>query len=142
MPVTKGLIYQFELYLPPGSAGLLHVRLADGAYPLYPSEPEEWFFGDDTLITFPDRYFLNTPDQKLTIWHYNEDDSYEHRFQVRIGQVLAEIFIASFLPGYQKSDIAGVIQELQRAQDEAAQQRQQELIDYFESMAGGGAEGE
>lgn len=139
MAVTKGLLYQFDLYLPPGSSGLLKVAVADGGYPLYPSEPGEWLFGDNTLISFPDRYFIQTPDQYLTIWHYNEDDTYDHVFQIRIGQVLAEAFIASFLPGYGQQDTAEVIQEILAAQEQQKGQLQSALIDYF---SGGGGEGE
>lgn len=131
MAVTKGLIYQFDLYFPPGSSGLLHVRIADGAAPLYPSEPSEWFFGDNGLITFPDRYFIQTPDQLLQVWHYNTDDTYDHTFQVRIGQVLAEQFIASFLPGYGQKDTATQIEEMIAQQEEQKSLVADALVKYF-----------
>lgn len=131
MAVTRGLLYQFDLYFPPGSSGLLKVRIADGGYPLFPSEPSEWFFGDNTLITFPDRYFIQSPDQYLTIWYYNEDDTYDHDFQIRIGQVLAEQFIASFLPGYGQKDTSTQIAEMIAAQEEQKSQIQDALIKYF-----------
>lgn len=131
MAVTKGLIYQFDLYFPPGSSGLLHIRIADGAYPLYPSEPSEWFFGDNSLITFPDRYFIQTPDQMLQIWHYNTDDTYDHTFQIRIGQVLAGQFIQSFLPGYGQRDTAAQIAEIVAAQEEQKNLMAEALVKYF-----------
>jgi len=131
MAVTRGLIYQFDLYFPPGSSGWLHVRIADGAYPLYPSEPSEWFFGDNSLITFPDRYFIQTPDQYLTIWHYNSDDSFDHEFQVRIGQVLADQFIASFLPGYGQQDTTDAITQMIKQQEEQKSQIADALVKYF-----------
>jgi len=98
MFLTSGLIYQFELYFPPGSCGLLHVAVFDGGYQAWPSEQEETFFGDNTLISFPDRYYIASPRKAFTISHWNEDDTYAHSFQIRIGQVSAEVFIASFLP--------------------------------------------
>jgi hypothetical protein len=98
MFLTTGLIYQFECYFPPGSSGLLHVAVYDGGFQLWPSEPTETFFGDNTLISFPDRYFIDCPRKALTIASWNEDDTYAHTFQIRIGQVSAEVFIASFLP--------------------------------------------
>lgn len=131
MPVTKGLIYQFDLYFPPGSSGWLKVAIADGAYPLYPSEPSEWLFGDNTLISFPDRYFIQTPDQYLTVWHYNLDDTYDHTFQLRIGQVLADAFIASFLPGYGQVDLATQIADIVATQEEQKSQVTNALIEYF-----------
>ena len=133
MPVTKGLLYQFELYFPPGSSGLLKARVSDGSYPLYPSEPSEWFFGDNTLISFPDKYFIQTPNQELTIWYYNEDDTYDHQFQIRIGQVLAEIFIASFLPSMAYGEIADVMTKLTEAQEEEKAARREIIEGYVGS---------
>ena len=131
MAVTRGLIYQFDLYFPPGSSGLLKVRITDGSYPLYPSEPSEWFFGDNSLITFPDRYFIQTPDQLLTIWYYNEDDTYDHEFQIRIGQVLGNQFIQSFLPGYGQKNTNDQIAEMIASQNEQKALVQDALIKYF-----------
>jgi len=137
MSVTKGLFYQFELYFPPGSSGLLKVRITDGAYPLYPSEPSEWFFGDNTLISFPDKYFIQTPEQELTIWSYNEDDTYDHQFQVRIGQVLAEVFIASFLPSMAYGSIADAMKAITEAQEEEKAARVSVIEQYVGSPLGG-----
>ena len=116
------------------------MRVADGSYPLYPSEPEEWFFGDNTLISFPDKYFIQTPNQELVIWHYNEDDTYDHEFQVRIGQVLAEIFIASFLPSMAYGQIGDVLSQLTAAQDEEKAAREALVEDYLGSPLGGALE--
>lgn len=137
MSVTAGLLYQFELYFPPGSSGLLKVRIADGSYPLYPSEPSEWFFGDNTLISFPDKYFLNSPDQCLTIWAYNEDEEYDHQFQIRIGQVLAELFIASFLPSMAYGSIAEAMSAITAAQEEEKAARASIIEEYVGSPLGG-----
>jgi len=131
MAVTRGLIYQFDLYFPPGSSGLLKVRVSDGSYPLYPSEPSEWLFGDNSLITFPDRYFIQTPDQLLALWYYNEDDTYDHDFQIRIGQVLADQFIQSFLPGYGQRNIGDQIAEMLAQQKEQQRLSAEALVKYF-----------
>lgn len=112
MFLTSGLIYQFECYFPPGSSGLLHVAVFDGGFQVWPSEAEETFFGDNTLISFPDRYYIDSPRKAFTIAHWNEDDTYAHSFQVRIGQVSAKVFIASFLPNMAMDELT---QELQGA---------------------------
>lgn len=129
--LTQGLVYQFDLYFPPGSCGWMHVYVEQGGYRVWPSEPDQDFFGDNCLITFPDRYFIESKDTALFIYHYNLDDTYDHRFQVRIGQVSAELFIASYLPGYGQKDIASVILELQAAQAQESEEKQAALIEYF-----------
>jgi len=130
LPVTNGLIYQFELYFPPGSSGLLYVRVADGGFPVWPSEPGEWFYGDNTLITFPDRYYIAAPDHKFKVWYYNLDDTYDHKFTVRIGQVSAELFIQSFIPTYGQKDIGEVLSEMQAQQAAEQEQRIKSIEEY------------
>ena len=131
LPVTDGLIYQFELYFPPGSSGLLYVRVADGGFPVWPSEPGEWFYGDNTLISFPDRYYIAAPDHKFKVWYYNLDDTYDHKFTVRIGQVSAEAFIQSFMPSFGQKPIEEVLKELAAQQEVEKESRIKAIEDYF-----------
>lgn len=142
IPVTKGLIYKVEFFFPPGSSGLLHVWLKDGSFPLWPSEPGESFSGDNMTISFDDKYFIQAPDHRLKLWYYNLDDTYDHEFQVRIGQVLAEVFIASFLPSLGIAQMTESIDKALAAQDTARESRRAEVIDFlaaapFEPEEGG-----
>lgn len=127
MHFTLGLIYQFECYFPPGSSGLLHVSVWDGGYQVWPSEPGETFFGDNTLISFPDRYYIDSVRKALIIQSYNLDDTYAHVFQLRIGQVSEEAFIASFLPSMSMDKIGDTIAELIAGQAQAKAERQAAL---------------
>lgn len=130
MAVTTGLIYQVEVYFPPGSSGLLHCRIMDGGYQAWPSEPGESFFGDNTLISFPDRYFNRSPKKVLSIRYWNEDEAYDHQFQIRIGQVSDEMFIASYLPTLTIDSIRKLLQE-------QADQASQVSMEEVESIAAG-----
>jgi len=131
LPVTNGLIYQFELYFPPGSSGLLYVRVADGGFPVWPSEPGEWFYGDNTLVSFPDRYYIASPDHKFKVWYYNLDDTYPHKFTIRIGQVSSSLFISSFIPGFGQKSIEEVMAEMAAQQEKEKEVRIKTIEDYF-----------
>jgi len=131
LSVTDGLIYQFELYFPPGSSGLLYVRVADGGFPVWPSEPGEWFYGDNTLISFPDRYYIASPEHKFKVWYYNLDDTYNHTFTVRIGQVSSTLFISSFIPGFGQKPIEEVMAEMAAQQEKEKESRLKDIEDYF-----------
>ena len=131
LPVTNGLIYQFELYFPPGSSGLLSVRVSDGGFPVWPSEPGEWFYGDNTLIAFPDRYYIASPDHKFKVWYYNLDDTYPHKFTIRIGQVTAAAFISSFIPSYGQSSIEDILKALAEQQGAEKEARLKSIEEYF-----------
>lgn len=67
----------------------------------------------------------------MTIWYYNEDDTYDHEFQIRIGQVLADQFIQSFLPGYGQKDTATQIAEMIAQQEEQKNLAAEALVKYF-----------
>jgi len=131
LPVTDGLIYQFELYFPPGSSGLLFVRVADGGFPVWPSEPGEWFYGDNTLVSFPDRYYIAAPDHKFKVWYYNLDDTYCHKFTIRIGQVSSTLFISSFIPSFGQKSIEEVMSEMAAQQSAEQETRIKDIEDYF-----------
>jgi len=131
LPVTNGLIYQFELYFPPGSSGLLSVRVADGGFPVWPSEPGEWFYGDNTLVSFPDRYYIAAPDHKFKVWYYNTDDTYDHKFTIRIGQVSSDLFIQSFIPTFKAESIGDLLKALAEEQTLDKEKRIQAIEGYF-----------
>lgn len=136
MPVTEGLIYQFELYFPPGSSGLLYVCVEDGDHRVWPSEPGEWFFGDNTLISFPDKYFITTSPTELFIYSYNLDEAYDHKYQIRIGQVSDPVLIQSMLPSIQMETFGEDIAALVASQDQsriAVRDRAVALADEIEA---------
>jgi len=141
MAITEGLIYKFELYLPPGSSGLLHVAVEDGGHRIYPSEPGEWFFGDNSTISFEDRLIITSEPHHLFIYAYNLDEAYEHTFQIRIGQVSDPIFIQSMLPAIQSETFAEDIAGLIASQDQSRAALREAAIaeaDAIESLNGVG----
>jgi hypothetical protein len=117
MAVTSGLIYQVEVYFPPGSSGLLHTWIQDGGFQVWPTEPGETFFGDNTLISFRDLYYVGSANHVLDIYSYNLDDRYNHSFQIRIGQVNDPAFIASMLPSIASDNMEEAIAAIIAQQD-------------------------
>ena len=136
MAVTEGLIYQFELYFPPGSSGLLYVCVEDGAHRIWPSEPDEWFFGDNTLITFPDKYFISTKPTVLFVYAYNLDTAYDHKFQVRIGQVSDPVLIQSLLPSIQMETLTVDIQKIIDEQDQSRAASRERILAELDATEG------
>jgi hypothetical protein len=128
MAVTDGLIYQFELYLPPGSSGLLYVCVEDGGYRVWPSEPDEWFFGDNTLISFPDKYVISSAPHTLFIYAYNLDSEFDHKFQIRLGQVSDPVLIQSFLPSLQIANFQEEMATLIAAQDQSREAQRARVL--------------
>jgi len=117
LKVTKGLVYRVEICLPPGPCGLLHIAIFDGGYQVWPYEYGESFSGDAETITFDDVYLKETEPFEFTILTYNEDDTFQHWCQIRIGLVSKEIFMGRFLPSIGFNQLQTVMANLLQQQE-------------------------
>ncbi len=114
LPVHPGVLRQFEVYFPRGCAGLARVRVLYWSHPLFPSNPDGWFRGDDVLIRFDEDMPLPGAPYEFLIQGYNDDDTYAHTPIVRMsiipsGDDLASLF-RSFLAG-PRGQVVAVNQE-------------------------------
>lgn len=133
--VTKGLVYQFELFLPSGSAGLMGVAVFDGLFQVWPSSVGKFFVGEDHLISFPDMYLMESAPFEFQVYTYNEDTEHNHFASVRIGLVSQEVFLARFLPTKTDAYMIKLIAGLMGDQEARARvQREQLEQTVFEWM--------
>lgn len=98
LEVMQGVIYKVEIVFPPGSSGLLGVRIFDSAIQLYPFTPGEWFRGDASRIEYVDVYRKAQPPFVFPIHTYNLDTDYEHECIVRIGIATTDEEISAVTP--------------------------------------------
>lgn len=96
--ISLGLIYKVELQFPPGCGGLAHVVINDGGYQVWPSTPRADFATDDYTISFEDNYLKQVDPSELQVYGYNEDETYPHTIQVRLGVASKDEFMARYLP--------------------------------------------
>ena len=125
--VTKGLVYQFELYLPAGSAGLMGVAVFDGLFQVWPSSVGKFFIGEDHLISYPDMYLKEAEPFEFQIYSYNEDTDNKHFASVRIGLVSKEVFLARFLPTKSNEYLAELVRRMAVERDTQAVKQKEEL---------------
>lgn len=125
--VTKGLVYQFELYLPAGSAGLMGVAVFDGLFQVWPSSVGEFFLGEDHLISFPDMYLKEAEPFEFQVYTYNEDTEHKHFASVRIGLVSKEVFLARFLPTKSNKYMAELLGRMALERDQQAERQKGQL---------------
>jgi hypothetical protein len=95
--IVNGLVYRFELYFPPGSSGLVGVHVQDASVNIYPFDESEDFIGDNTTIAFDDELLYTGATRQLDVYVYNEDDTYEHTIQLRMGLLADEQLVKSRL---------------------------------------------
>jgi len=94
--VTRGVLYRFEVYFPPGPSGLVGVQVRVADHQLYPVQREEWFIGDNVTIAFDDIYEMANENSLLTLRTYNTDTLYDHIVQVRFGLMMLDEFYARY----------------------------------------------
>jgi len=82
--LRKGLLYRVGIQIPPGHWALTGLRIRYGEMQLWPTEPGTWFKGDDLEFEFEERWDLPEDPTVLRIEGYNEDDTYEHTFYIRL----------------------------------------------------------
>ncbi len=98
LELMQGVIYKVEVFFPPGSSGLMGVRVFDSASQLYPFTSNEWFTGDNNRIEYADTYRKNNPPFVFPIHTYNLDTDYDHACIVRIGIATSGEEISSVTP--------------------------------------------
>jgi len=131
---TQGLIYQVDVFFPPGSSGLMGVQIRNQNVSLYPRNRDEWFIGDNNFLSFPDVFELFIDSNIIEIFTYNVDTDYEHLVQISIGILSKEQYIARFIPGRVDNDIQETLKILT---DLVAQPAAFSNGDFIGQLAGG-----
>lgn len=84
MVLCEGTITRSFVLFPSGCAGLAWVQIWLNGHQLIPWERGEWLRGDDHIIRDESRYPVTGPPRLLTIFGYNEDETYPHTVQVGV----------------------------------------------------------
>jgi hypothetical protein len=83
-PIHPGVVTFAEVFFPPGCAGLAHVQIWLWERQLWPSNPDSYFTGDGTSISFTEDLEVVDPPFELEIAGWNDDDTYPHTPIVRV----------------------------------------------------------
>lgn len=115
--LTKGLIYKFEFDFPPGSAGLLHCYLKYHETQIIPIKIGETLYGDNRLISFGEKMMMDVEPYEIVVVSYNNDTSYDHTLQIRIGLTTDVNFIMGYMPVTQMEVMKSMIDSMIRLQE-------------------------
>lgn len=84
--LTWGVITYVSVRFPPRCAGLAKVAILHHRHQVWPSNIDEWFYGDNEVLGGDEYYELFELPAGITLLGYNDDDFYPHtpiiRFQV------------------------------------------------------------
>jgi len=136
--LTKGLIYKFEIFFPPGPSGLVGVSICQADMQLYPRQRDEWFLGDNITVQFDDTYFLSSPPWELRLKTYNIDDTFDHTVQVRIGLMTEMEYLARYAPLAGIEALQGTLDALAEAMSTQYKPTGESPLQVFEEPEEGG----
>ena len=127
LQVTSGLLWMMEVDFPPGCCGLLHVQVFDGLYQVLPASPGESLHGDNVTVRFDDLYFKQAAPFELHIRTWNEDDTWPHSIQLRVGEAASRAEMSRYMPALSFEDFEKMLAD-SIAQQEAIRQMQLETL--------------
>lgn len=82
LQIAKGIISRIMVRPRPGHAGLAHLVILHHEHPLAPSSPGMDFHGDTFPIDWEEFYESYQPPFELRLVGWNDDDTFEHTFDV------------------------------------------------------------
>jgi len=84
--LTWGVITEVEIRFPPWCCGLARVKILEHRHQLWPTNLDEWFYGNDEAITWDEYHELFEMPATFTLLGYNDDDTFPHtpiiRFEI------------------------------------------------------------
>jgi len=127
LKITSGLIWMLEVDFPPGCCGLLHVQIFDGLYQVFPASTGESLHGDAVTVHFDDLYFKQAAPFELKIRTWNDDETWQHVTQVRVGLAASRAEMSRYMPALSFEDFEKLLAE-SIAEQEAIRQLQLETV--------------
>ena len=76
--LTWGVIVEVAIRFPPQNRGLSNVKILEHRHQLWPTNLNEWFYGNDETIKWDEYHELFEMPAIFTLLGYNKDDTYPH----------------------------------------------------------------
>jgi hypothetical protein len=84
LKLKAGVVTRISVKIPSGHARLAHLAIYDGETMIMPWGGDQYIEGDDEEIVWEPDYLLPSEPALLEARVWNEDDTYEHEFPIRI----------------------------------------------------------
>jgi len=82
--LARAVLTRISIRIPAGHHAFAGLRILYGHLQLWPEETDTWISGDDEALEWNEYFELPDDPTRLTLEGYNEDDTYEHSFYVRM----------------------------------------------------------
>jgi hypothetical protein len=95
LKIAHGIISEFMVRPRPGHAGLAHCVILHHEHQIAPSTTDMSLFGDTFPIDWGEYYEVYQPPYELKIRGWNDDDTYEHTFDIFVAVLPRKGIIAT-----------------------------------------------
>jgi len=95
LPIAHGIISKIMVRPRPGHAALAHCVILSHEHQIAPSSGSMEFHGDTFPIDWEEYYEVYQPPYELKIKGWNEDDTYEHTFDIFVAVLPRKGIIAT-----------------------------------------------
>jgi hypothetical protein len=85
MKLTRGIIHKFQLIVPPGPQGLLHVIVRNAIHQVFPSNTESNFSIDNANLEYRVHESVDDGPLQLQAHTWNLDDTHAHTCTLLVG---------------------------------------------------------
>lgn len=134
LKISGGLVWKIEVEFPPGPSGLLHIRILDGLYQVFPASPSDTFHSDASLIGFDDLYLKTSEPFEFVIETWNLDETWDHTIQVRIGMASSEVFMSRYMPSLSWDKFSDTMRQAALDQEAIRQMQIKRLADELKDV--------
>lgn len=91
LKLTAGVIHRIEIQFPGGCAGLVHVAIDRALHQVWPTNPAGDLSSDGYNIAWNEHYEVAAGDNILVVRAWNDDDTYAHTIELRLGILPADV---------------------------------------------------
>jgi hypothetical protein len=89
--LRRGILTKAAIQFPSGCAGLVHAKINMGGIQLFPRNQRGNIKGDGVVVEMEDAQEIGAGRNRLTVYAWNEDDTYTHMITVRFTVLPAEL---------------------------------------------------
>jgi len=84
LKIKEGVVTRWIVLIPAGHHSLARMRVLYGLEPLLPAHANAWIRGEDESLAVDEFWDPAEQPYELTFQGWNEDDTYDHTFYVRV----------------------------------------------------------
>jgi len=85
LQLKPGIIHKLDVRFRSGCASLVSLKILQGIYQIWPSNPLGMFVSDNEVISFREFFNMFDSPYKLHALTWNDDDTYDHSINLRFG---------------------------------------------------------